>query len=229
MGSRILKLIKRSRIHLVGWDGWFTLILSILLLTLTAGLSLAWAFRYVWRVARQTGYQPGPADFIWVLGRQLKDNHISSRFQQRLDRAATLKRPGQVIMILGGRTGTNTLSEAAAGKAYLVAQGIPENEIGVEDKSRHTLENLRNARSRMAETDTGRILVITNRYHLARSYIMGRGLGLNLDTCAAESMFKPSRSDRLLILREAFFLHWYHVGRIWSEWTGNQKSLAHIR
>jgi hypothetical protein len=46
--------------------------------------------------------------------------------------------------------------------------------------------------------------------------------------CGAEPHFElaPRMVGRLLV--EGFYLHWYHVGRIWSTVTRNQHCLRRI-
>lgn len=219
-----------SRARLLGWDGWWTLLLSGLVTLGSLGLTYIWALTYVVRCARRTDPFGEGVEIALVLGRQLKNNQVTALFAQRLERARDLIQNGQVkkLMVLGGTTGSNSISEAAAGCAYLVAGDVVRESIILEDRSRHTLENLRHARQEMASNPRPAVL-ITNRYHLARSLLLAAGLGLNVQPCPAEPAFPRGVGPLILMAREAVFVHWYHVGRIWSEWTGNHESLARIR
>ncbi len=71
-------------------------------------------------------------------------------------------------------------------------------------------------------------MLVTSRYHLARSETLARGLDLRPVLCAAEERL---RHDPLTFWRlglEAYYLHSYAAGKTWSRWTGNRHSLARI-
>jgi len=56
---------------------------------------------------------------------KLTNNKINRDFTSRLDRASKIHQAHQAyILILGGITGQNTISEAEAGKQYLTTKGI---------------------------------------------------------------------------------------------------------
>jgi hypothetical protein len=109
-----------------------------------------------------------------------------------------------------------------------MSAGVPAGRILVEDRSAHTLENLRHARSMLAQRSRQPLALITSRYHLARSAAMARGLRLRPALCAAEDCWRDGLLPSVRLLREGYLLHWYHVGRTWSHWTGNRRSLAKI-
>jgi hypothetical protein len=72
------------------------------------------------------------------------------------------------------------------------------------------------------------LALITSRYHLARTEALARGLRLQPALCAAEDHWRDGLVPALRLLREGYLLHWYRVGKAWSEWTGNSRSLAKI-
>ncbi len=213
----------------IGSDGIRMLALSSLIIVVTGGISWLWQSHRVLSTARRTPpHSAGP--LLVVLGQKLQSDTPTPDFERRLDRAVRLfaDTPGAHILILGGYTGRAQLSEAGAGREYLVRQGIPPEAIHVEDHSRHTLENLRQAREMLPALGNPVAVLITCRYHLARTSELARGLGLNHRLCAAEEHFTYGPIQLLAILREGYFLHWYRVGRRWSEWRGNRFNLARI-
>lgn len=224
---------QRYSIHdLVGVDGWLTLLLSNVLIVVSGGLSLLLHLRRVHCVARLT---PAESDqfqpLTLVLGMRLHDNHVTPEYAQRLDRALYLLRQERTreIMLLGGHTGSSSISEAECGRAYLIERGVPADRLHIEDVSRHTLENLQQARMRLGNRSISACFLITSRYHLARSHEQAKGFGLAHVLCAAEEEWLGTATVWIGLLREAYFLHWYRVGWWWTHLTRNSHSLSRIR
>jgi uncharacterized SAM-binding protein YcdF (DUF218 family) len=194
------------------------------------GASLAAAYLLVLRAARRAragADGPGPA------GPRARDAARGGRrdragVPQRLERAAALVEAGAAadVVVLGGRTGRHGPSEAEAGSAYLVARGVPAGRIATEDTSRHTLENL--LRYRAAFGADGRVVLVTSRSHLARAGLMARDLGIGHDLCAAEPAWRTTPAALASVLGEAFFAHWYVVGRIYARLTRDRRMLARL-
>lgn len=117
-------------------------------------------------------------EYMIVLGAKLKNDRITSTLKHRLDMAAYYKQqhPETPIVVSGGISPGNTISEAQAMKEYLVKKyRIPEKSIIKEEKSRTTLENLKFCREILPED--GRILLFTSNYHMYRAekYAIGQG------------------------------------------------------
>lgn len=213
----------------MGLDGLAMLALSNLALLATGGFSGLWLLHRVWRVAKTAPATDGASGWIVVLGVRLRQERIQPDYALRLHRAAALYRanPDRRILLVGGYTGS-CLSEAAHGRQFLIEAGLPAAALFTEDHSLHTLDNLRQARQQRAEVREQPFTVVTNRYHLARSMAMAAGLGLQLNPCAAEERLRLTLPMVGRLLLEAWYLHWYHVGRLWSRWTRNRHSLARI-
>lgn len=211
-----------------GADGILTLLLSTLVVAATCGLSLVWASGRVIRVARATPTDAA-GEYAIVLGLRLDQDQVTPGFALRLERARQLYEQGRCrrLLLLGGLTGNATTTEARRGREFLLARGVPAEAILTEDGSRHTLENLQHARA-MLGTPCPDLVLITSRYHLARSSALAEGLRLPHRPCAAEERLTLSPGQAGRLLAEGFFLHWYHVGRAWSLATRNRKSLARI-
>lgn len=215
---------------MVGADGFVTLALSNMLMLATGGVSWMGCFARVHRVARTAPHTTPRVALAMVLGFKLQNDAVSDEFACRLERARQLFASGRVqrILIVGGRTANNRGSEAEAGRRYLVHRGVPPVAIAIEARSRHTLENLRQARTTGELCPNTPFVLITSRYHLARSLALAEGMNLQPLACAAEVRLTYNPVTLLKLAREAYFLHWYHVGKTWSQWTGNRSSLARI-
>lgn len=213
----------------MGWDGWATLLLSNLVLLATAGTSGLWLLYRVWRIARDAPFAGVAGDWVVVLGARLLRDQVAPGYARRLSRAVALYRadPRRRILLVGGHTG-GSVSEAERGREFLRDLGVPQPSVFIEDQSLNTLDNLRHARQLRAEIRENPFVLVTSRYHLARSATLARGLELRPVPCAAEERL---RLCPLLLWRlglEAYYLHWYAVGKAWSRWTGNRHSLARI-
>lgn len=219
-----------QRFQWVGLDGLLVLLLSNMAIVATLGGSWLWQIRRVYRMASKASTELRGDELLLVLGMRLRDNTVNEDYASRLRRAYSLwvHRPTSHILLLGGKTGDSELSEAAAGKQFLIAQGVPAESIFLEDASRHTLENLQGARLLLRERKTQAIALITNRYHLERTRAFATGMGLVHSPCAAEDALPKNLKTWLRIFKEAYLVHWYHVGWAWSTWTRNQESLRRI-
>jgi len=217
--------------HAVGLDGYFTLLLSNLVLLATGGLYWLWLLKAVYQCAKHAPVDPPGCDVIAVLGMRPDNNQINAEFKTRLDRAATLFEQGyaNTILVVGGKTGNNSRSEAELGMAYLLKQGFSRDSLMAEDHSRHTLENLHNAKRLFLGNQNRTAALITSRYHLARSHRMANSLRLPHRLCAAEEEFTFNFKMLINLLREAYFIHWFEVGKAWAYGVNSQKSLNRIR
>ncbi|MGW3991874.1 YdcF family protein [Amycolatopsis sp. NPDC004772] len=139
------------------------------------------------------------ADAIIVLGSGLLGDRVPPLLASRLDRAAECLRgaaaPDAVIVVSGGQGPGETVSEAAAMSAYLRAAGVPAERILLEDQAATTEQNLRYSVAVLAAHDrAGAVLAVTNNYHVFRTAVLSRRLGLRLNVVGARtaSYFVPS-------------------------------------
>lgn len=214
---------------MLGLDGLTTLLISNLSIVVTLGLSLIPSMCSVYRTAKTSPCNVPAGSFLLVMGARLENDRITTFFRQRLDRALALIKgeKGLRILLLGGITGNNRISEAEMGRQYLLRNGVDPDHVMLEDQSRHTLENLKHARTLFASRACS-ATILSNRFHLARCSALARGLGIEHALCAAEDELRPSFAVAGQLLLEAYYLHWYKAGRRWSRWTGNKKSLERI-
>lgn len=226
LGTRFSRFSK----GIIGNDGVAMLLLSTLTIPTSGGITLLWVFFKVLQTAIRSPAEVHDPSWLIVLGMRLHYGSLPSDYQRRLQRAQAIMRdnPSVQLLILGGKTGGNDTSEAEMGQFYLTNQGIAKERIKIEDRSLHTLENLKAARDMLSEADAKGVVLITNRYHLARSEAMAKGFAVQPVLCAAESRFSPGFHNLLCILKEAFLLHWYYTGSLYARLSGNQKMLDRI-
>ncbi|MCI1645054.1 MAG: YdcF family protein [Olsenella sp.] len=133
---------------------------------------------------------------IVVLGSGLlPDGSVTPLLAHRVERGVEMWRrsPGSKLLMSGGQGSDETQPEAHAMRAYAESLGVPAKAILVEDRSKNTLENLRfSARLLAGQGDkaeedvevsvpTGRILVVTDDYHVFRALLITRKLGISAD------------------------------------------------
>ena len=200
------------------------MLLSVVSILVTGGISLLLSWMHVFRIARKDLTITSKVNTLLVLGKRLMNEQPDPEFIERLKRAAQIlaENESDNIYILGGKTRNADISEALAGKTYLINAGVDPKLIFLEEESRNTVENLKHF-SNISIIKHHPVLLITNRYHLARSLIMSKGFGINVNGCPAES--KLSYSPRYIIktLIEAFYLHWYLTGKFWASLTNNKR------
>jgi len=206
------------------------LALSTMLAVLSCGATLLLSLGYVLWIACRTRCDPPKVRRILVLGMRLDTlGQPGPDYRARLARAAALHASHDAarIVILGGRTTPGQPSEAAAGAVFLQGRNVPAAAILLEDRSRHTLENLTLYRARFA-ANAGPTALVTNRFHLARSSLLAAGLKIRHVRCAAEQSRRlPLRHVPLMVF-EALLIHWYITGRGFARLTGNRRMAARI-
>ncbi|MCA1804552.1 MAG: YdcF family protein [Xanthomonadaceae bacterium] len=182
------------------------------------------------KIARVADITTADRSTLVVLGMSLQGDRIGADYRKRLERACKLYTEGGVrrILVLGGPSGDGSASEADRGRDYLQSRGVPVQDVLVENKSLDTLENLRNARNVLLDSGGRRFVLITSRYHLARSHRIAQGLGMNPVLCGAEDELSFTPRIMIRFMLEAYFLHWYQVGAGFSKLLGWRRGLARI-
>jgi uncharacterized SAM-binding protein YcdF (DUF218 family) len=206
--------------------------ITLALLTATVGLGLPVLYRLRTVLGHARRDERAPADLILVLGRELRDDRPTDVFRARLEHGARLLREGWAprILVSGGVTGDSRVSEAAAGREHLLSQGLAEESVLVEAWSRHTLENLFNVRETLRRENWRRLILVSDPLHLARAASVARGLKLEVLLSPAVDC-PPARGSLGWALRaahEAFLLHWYHVGLLYSRAIRSQRLLGRV-
>ena len=122
-------------------------------------------------------------DYVIIHGAGLIDGErVSKLLSDRLDKAIKVYRkdPTPPKMIPSGGQGSDEkVSEAQAMKDYLVANGIPESDIIMEDRSTSTLENLLFSKEIM-DSYEGRkyTALVSSNYHVYRALRYAARIGL---------------------------------------------------
>lgn len=131
------------------------------------------------------------APVMIILGAKLWPDGPSPVMLRRLDKALEYleDHPEVEVIVSGGQGRDEWESEAQAMADYLLSKGVPAQRIHLEDRSASTGENLRFSMSLMEELGYDPagtpVIVVSNRFHLARVRLLCRRLGLEADTLGA--------------------------------------------
>jgi uncharacterized SAM-binding protein YcdF (DUF218 family) len=121
-------------------------------------------------------------DVVIVLGAGLQGESVSRPLAHRLDAAIAYwqQNPDAYLIVCGGLGYRAVITEAEAMARYLIARGIPEERILLEDRSTSTYENLSFAKEILDEhfLDGFRAVLITNDFHIYRAVRTAWDLGL---------------------------------------------------
>jgi uncharacterized SAM-binding protein YcdF (DUF218 family) len=131
----------------------------------------------VWRTGQQ--YAPQAAGAIVVMGAAQYNGVPSPDLQARLDQAALLwhQHYSSTIMVTGGKEPLDTYTEAQASARYLESVGVPESDI-LQAGGRDSWENLSDAAPQLIARGDTDVLIVTDKFHVARSMAIASSVGL---------------------------------------------------
>lgn len=226
----------RLRRYLADHDVWHAALVSVVVLLASGGLVWLGYLVHVLRTATRSPLQPPARMVVLVFGRRLERDQPESDYRHRLGRALALARSqlAERLLLLGGRSGDSTVSEAAAGHRWLQQQGLPERVlVQLEHESTDSLENLRQARQLLRGGDGMQALppvaLVTSRYHLARCQLLARRLGFRGVPVAAEPSLSWAPRQLWLLLLESAYVMWIDLGVRWAQLIGHRRMAERIR
>lgn len=186
---------------------------------------------------------PQTADAIVVLGAAQYGGRPSPVLRSRLDHALglyKLKRAPRVVLT-GGRRPGDLISEAAAGRRYLVRRGIPNEVMMLEPAGRTSLASifgaaqlLRAQRDSVAGRDADpaalprpTVLLVSDPFHMLRLEILARLQGLTpLPSPTRTSPISANRAVLEYMLRESVALPTDLALMLWLQLSGRELETA---
>ncbi len=131
------------------------------------------------------------ADYVIVLGAQMKTSGPSRALQYRLDEAIRYlnENPNAKVIVSGGQGSDEPVSEAQGMYDYLVKKGISADRISREDKSRNTFENLTYS-ARFLDQEKDSVAVVTNNFHVFRAVKIAKKAGYG-NVCGIAAKGEP--------------------------------------
>jgi uncharacterized SAM-binding protein YcdF (DUF218 family) len=189
----------------------------VLVVAAVGGIIVASAVA-VWRTAHNDeARHRSRVQVIAVLGAAEYNGRPSATFAGRLQHAETLYERGFApkIIVLGGNQPGDRTTEADAGKAWLLARGVPEGDVYAIPEGRNTLQSLRAAAAFMRDRRLGSVILVSDPWHNLRIRRMARDLGLQAYVSATWHSAAKSHWTRLSgYTRETFaYLYYRMLGR----------------
>ena len=121
--------------------------------------------------------------YVIVLGAGLSGTRPTPLLRSRIDKGIQVYRdnPGARLIFSGGQGADEAVSEARAMADYALAEGVPEGDMLLEDRSRNTDENIRYSAELITKDTEGspseaapKIAIVTSSYHLMRALLIAR-------------------------------------------------------
>lgn len=175
----------------------------ILLSTLTAGGFIALSYS-IYQYSEANFSKPS-AKIALVLGARVYDNQPSAAFKRRLNAAIELYRTGkiEIILVSGGITHENLLSEAEVGKSYLSKNKIPEERILLEAHSKNTYENIRFSKNLLLSLKVSECVIVTDALHLKRAMKIANDLGLKAQAYPVKNSLQSKIDQFQFLMKES--------------------------
>ena len=196
-------------------------------------LLAGWMLLLVAIVAWSMRESDGHADAIVVLGAAQYSGRPSRVLSARLDHALALWQQARAprIVLTGGQRDGDLLSEAAAGRRYVMRRGVPAQAILLEAHGRTSLASMHGAAvllhaRRDSLSTRPRVLLVSDPFHMLRLDLLARLHGL-------EPMPSPTRTSPIsanlpvaieYIVRESFALPADIMLLLWLHVTGHSAS-----
>ncbi len=149
-------------------------------------------------------------DAALILGNTVyPDGSLSKRLQSRVDKGLDLYQHGRVKkLVVSGGLGKEGQYEAEAMKKYLIQAGVPASAIIVDNYGDNTWLSAQHYRQIQARCHFQSVTVVSQFYHLSRTKLILRKLGLTQVYAVHANYFELR--DFYSLVREffAFYQYW---------------------
>ena len=132
---------------------------------------------------------PGKLDYVVVLGAGLIGDKVTPLLASRIEKGIAIyqKHPGSKLIMSGGQGPDELMAEGQAMANYAFEQGIPVEDIVIENQSTNTEENLKFSYALMKPGS--RFALVTNYYHVFRALLLARKLKIKYIGYGARTKF----------------------------------------
>ncbi|HEX6844524.1 MAG TPA: YdcF family protein [Actinomycetota bacterium] len=176
---------------------------------------IGWSALRVWTAAHHDdAAEVERADAIVVLGAAQYNGEPSPVFRGRLDHAVLLWEQGRADLVVttGAKQPGDITTEAEAGAAYLVSQGIPASAVVAVPVGHTTAVSMRAVARELRERGLDSAFLVSDPWHNARIKAMAANLGLDGHASATWTSAATSEETRGQgYLRETFAYLWYRL------------------
>jgi uncharacterized SAM-binding protein YcdF (DUF218 family) len=121
-------------------------------------------------------------DAILILGAGIFTEEVTPMLKDRLECALKLfqSNPTAQIIVSGGQGPDEPISEALAMQRYLIANGVPQHQIIMEDRSTSTYENIKYTKLLLINhiSRNAKMICVTSQFHILRALRFGQKFNL---------------------------------------------------
>lgn len=164
-------------------------------------------------------------DAILLLGLELGENDQPEEELCHRVRAAAKaysEHEGVKIIACGGTTDGHAVSEAEVMAKLLEAEGVPAQDIVLENESKTTIENFVNAARIIGGRRKRRFLIVTSDYHVRRAVMTARRAGLRADGYPVQLVHDEAwetKKGKEFCYTVDLLMGWQDEGRSRPQWT----------
>lgn len=124
-------------------------------------------------------------DFVVILGAAVRGKTMTLALYQRMEKGLEYlnEYPDVKVVVSGGKGPGEDIPEAQAMKEFLLKHGVNEKRIIVEDKSKNTVQNLKNTKNileKLYGKQNFKITLVTSNFHVFRAKMLGERAGFKV-------------------------------------------------
>ena len=156
------------------------------------------------------------ADAAIVLGAAVWSTGVSPVFRERINHGIDLYRTGKVrkLIFTGGQGNPGEPTESSAARDYALQNGVPAQDILIEEKSHTTYENIKYAKQVADTHNIKRVLIVSDPLHMKRAMAMASDLDLAADPSPTPSTrYQGLKSQIGLLAHETYYYIGYLIRR----------------
>jgi len=153
-------------------------------------------------------YYENESDVAIVLGAGTNDGKLSPVFRERINHSILLyeKEVVDKIIFTGGFGKGQKQSDSQTAKNYALANGIPENDIFIEEASNYTIENLKQSKQIMDSLGFTNALLVSDPIHMKRAMKLAKYYEIDCEPSPTKTtMYKSAKTKVKQLLYETFY------------------------
>ena len=135
-------------------------------------------------------------------------------FKERINHGIWLYECGYVskIIFTGGKIEKNEYSDSFIERKYAIAQGVPSEDIFIEQQSAITQENIFYATQIMRSNDMSTAILVSDPLHMKRTMLMAKDIGLTAySSPTTTSKYITLKTKLPFLAREVFYYIGYRL------------------
>lgn len=154
------------------------------------------------------------SDCIIILGAGVNGTTASPVFKERIQHAIHLYHSGYApkLLFTGGFGEGEHYSEASVGRSNAVLNGVPPENILIEEQSKTTQQNLSEADVVMKNHKLKSAIIVSDPLHMMRATMMANDLGIHVvSSPTPTSRYRSLNTKLCFLFREIYFIHHYCI------------------